>query len=114
MIAYNLSLQKAIASYDQTHVVKIGLTYDLPVGRAKSRPDLYPALNVVMGGWKIQYIGNYNSGTPLVSARTAPPPAPTSAAIARTDQRRRGLGNSVRFRSFNAALLEVSNPPTSI
>ncbi len=66
MIAYNLALQKAIVSYDQPHVVKIGLQYELPVGKGKHfGAHMNPVVNAVAGGWKIQYIGNYNSGTPL-------------------------------------------------
>ena len=31
----NLALEKAVMEYDQTHVVKIGASYDLPVGRKR-------------------------------------------------------------------------------
>jgi hypothetical protein len=63
---YNLALQKAVSPNDQTHVVKIGATYELPVGTGK--PVLGGAnhlVNALIGGWQVSYIGNYASGTPL-------------------------------------------------
>ena len=33
---YNLSLEKSVLEFDQTHVVKIGASYDLPFGRGRS------------------------------------------------------------------------------
>jgi hypothetical protein len=112
MIAYNLSLQKAIVSYDQTHVVTIGLTYELPVGRGKAlAPHLHPALNAVLGGWKIQYIGNYNSGTPLsFAANSAASGTNVGGNRALLTNGDAGLGIPFNTSSFNAALLQVSNP----
>ena len=102
MIAYNLSLQKAIVSYDQTHVVKIGLTYELPVGRGKAlAPHMHPVLNAMLGGWKIQYIGNYNSGTPLSfganSAASGTNVGGNRALLTNGDA---GLGDSVQYQLF--------------
>jgi hypothetical protein len=63
---YNLALQKAVAPSDQTHVVKVGATYQLPVGRGKKLGNqMNKVIDSVIGGWQISYIGNYASGTPL-------------------------------------------------
>ncbi|MBI4893397.1 MAG: TonB-dependent receptor [Acidobacteria bacterium] len=63
---YNLSLEKSIASYDQTHVVKAALSYELPFGKGKRfGANLPRALDFLAGGWVIQYIGNYANGMPL-------------------------------------------------
>ncbi len=113
MIAYNLALQKAIVSYDQTHVVKIGLQYELPVGKGKHfGVHMNPVFNAIAGGWKIQYIGNYNSGTPLnFGANSAA--AGTNVGGNRallTNPAGTGLGVPFDSKNFNAALIQVANP----
>ncbi len=71
---YNLSLEKSVLEFDQRHVVKIGASYDLPIGRGRmlgnswSRP-----MNFLIGGWNLQYIGNYASGTPVGFGATGTP-----------------------------------------
>ncbi len=62
---YNLALEKSVEGWDQTHRVKIGLTYDLPFGTGKSITSSSRAVNALIGGWSISYIGNYMSGVPL-------------------------------------------------
>ncbi len=52
---YNLKLEKAPASYDRPHMVKVNFRYELPVARG----------NRVLGGWSVSGILNYYSGTPL-------------------------------------------------
>ena len=32
---YNLKLEKSVLEFDQTHIVKIGASYDLPIGRSR-------------------------------------------------------------------------------
>jgi hypothetical protein len=55
MIATDLTLQKSTSSYDQPQIVKIGVSYDLPVGKDKRLgSNLNPPLNNVAGGWKLQ------------------------------------------------------------
>ena len=71
---YNLSLDKSVLEFDQTHVVKIGASYELPVGR--NRPfgsKMSRALDFVIGGWTLQYIGNYMSGMPIGFGATGTP-----------------------------------------
>jgi hypothetical protein len=113
MIAYNLALQKAIASYDQTHVVKIGLNYELPAGKGKRFiSHSNAALNAIVGGWKLQYIGNYSSGTPLSfaanSAASGTNVGGNRALL--TNPAGTGLGIPFESSNFNAALLQVGNP----
>jgi hypothetical protein len=63
---YNLALQKAISPSDQTHVVKAGIVYQLPVGHGKTfAGSANKLVDSIIGGWQISYIGNYFSGTPL-------------------------------------------------
>jgi hypothetical protein len=63
---YNLSLDKAVSDSDRTHVIKIGVAYDLPYGRGRQfGSDNHWLLDFVAGGWTLQYIGNYSSGEPL-------------------------------------------------
>ena len=112
MIAYNLSLQKAVVSYDQTHVVKIGLNYELPVGKGKPLANhVHPVLNAIVGGWKIQYIGNYSSGTPLnFGANSAASGTNVGGNRALLTNGGAGLGIPFDTSNFNAALIQVSNP----
>lgn len=71
---YNLKLEKTISPYDQTHIVKIGVTYELPVGKGRLfLTSMHPALEFLAGGWTLQYLGNYRSGMPLGFAGTSIP-----------------------------------------
>ncbi|MFN3325173.1 MAG: TonB-dependent receptor domain-containing protein [Bryobacteraceae bacterium] len=63
---YDLSLDKSVSQSDRTHWIKIGGSYDLPLGRGRRfGNDLHRAANFAVGGWTIQYIGNYSSGEPV-------------------------------------------------
>lgn len=73
---YNLSLEKSISSFDQTHVVKIGAGFELPFGKgARFGSGLRPWQDALLGGWAIRYIGNYKSSFPLGFSGTATPNA---------------------------------------
>jgi hypothetical protein len=112
MIAYNLALQKAVVSYDQTHVVKVGLNYELPVGKGKPLGgNLNPLLNAIVGGWKIQYIGNYSSGTPLSFGANSAAAGTNVGGNRAMLTNPAGVGLGVPFDSskFNAALIQVGN-----
>ena len=69
---YNLEKERhTIASFDQTHVVKGYIVYDLPFGKGKSfLSEAGGGLNALVGGWTINSGFHYNSGSPLRS----PPP----------------------------------------
>jgi Carboxypeptidase regulatory-like domain len=63
---YNLSLEKSIADDDRTHNIKTSVVWDLPVGRNRRfLGGMNRILDFIVGGWRISYIGNYMSGTPL-------------------------------------------------
>ncbi len=110
--AYNLRLQKSIASYDQPQVVKVGVTYELPLGKSKRfGANLNPWVNALVGDWRISYIGNYTSGTPLAFAANSPAPG-TNLTVNRAQLTNpQGVGLGVPFDSskFNAALINVGN-----
>ena len=63
---YNLALAKSISDADRTHVFKIGAQYDLPFGKGRRfGSNSNTAVDLALGGWAIQYVGNYTSGWPL-------------------------------------------------
>jgi hypothetical protein len=73
---YNLALEKSISQFDQTHFVKIGATYDLPFGKGRTLGrDMNKFADFFVGGWTLQYIGNYSSGMPLGFGATGTPNA---------------------------------------
>lgn len=70
----NLKLEKSVLEFDQTHVVKIGASYDLPLGRQRTfGTNMSRALDAIAGGWTVQYIGNYTSGFPVGFGATGTP-----------------------------------------
>ncbi len=71
---YNLSLDKSVLEFDQTHVAKIGASYDLPIGRGRMVASQMPrVVDFIAGGWTIQYLGNYSSGEPIGFGATGTP-----------------------------------------
>ncbi len=62
---YNLSLEKSIADDDRTHNFKTSVIWDLPFGQGQKFFANNRAVDLLLGGWQLTYIGNYNSGTPL-------------------------------------------------
>jgi hypothetical protein len=63
---YNLSLDKSISDADRTHIFKVAVQYEIPFGRGhRFAAGTSPAVDSVLGGWTLQYIGNYESGFPL-------------------------------------------------
>jgi hypothetical protein len=62
---YNLRLLKTIASFDQTHQVKIAYVYELPVGRGKPFLGNGGVVAAIVGGWRVSAIQTYASGTPM-------------------------------------------------
>lgn len=64
---YNRRLDKAVASQDTPHNLRISYVYDLPVGRGhRLLGTAHPAVNAVLGNWKVSAIHTYVSGTPLM------------------------------------------------
>jgi hypothetical protein len=55
-----------IVSYDQTHILKGLLVYELPFGHGRALLANAPrAIDAIMGGWSVSTIFKYNSGFPL-------------------------------------------------
>jgi Carboxypeptidase regulatory-like domain len=55
-----------LSPYDQTHVVKAGISYDLPLGRGHHLlGGAGHTLNAIVSGWKISPLLTYASGKPL-------------------------------------------------
>ncbi len=65
MDKYNRRLDKTIAGYDQTNVVKISYVYELPFGRGKAFLSGNRVVSAILGGWRFSGIHTYASGTPL-------------------------------------------------
>jgi len=74
---YNRRLEKSIASYDQTHVVKLNYVYELPFGKGRRFLSSKSVGSAILGGWRFSGIQGYSSGTPI------------------------GLGTTVSFPIFN-------------
>ncbi len=64
---YNLKeAADTVVSYDQTHVFKGLVMYELPFGHGRTWLANAPrALNAILGGWTVSTIFKYNSGVPL-------------------------------------------------
>ncbi len=68
---YNLRLLKSIASFDQTHAVKLTYVYQLPFGSGQ-RYLGHGALGAIIGGWRVSGIHSYASGLPMTIGTDAP------------------------------------------
>jgi hypothetical protein len=53
------------AGYDRTHMFTLGWVYELPVGKGKWADVNNKALDLIVGGWKINGIFSAYSGTPF-------------------------------------------------
>jgi len=110
---YNLKLEKTVSPYDRAHIVKVGFSWELPVGKGKRFGSaLHPALDAVLGGWTLQFIGNWSSGEPLGFSGTATPNAnfATNRALI-VNPNREPLGVPFDTQRFDMSL--VSTPGTS-
>jgi len=110
---YNLQLEKSIAAFDQTHVVKASASYELPVGRGKWVGNSMPrVLDLLFGGWVIQYLGSYHSGTPLGFGGTNTPNF--NAAVNRAViENPTGASLKVAFDEGSLDMTRISTPGTS-
>ena len=63
---YNLRLERSLANYDVAHRLVISYVYDLPFGKGKPfLADTSSVVNRVVGGWSLQGVSTFQSGTPL-------------------------------------------------
>jgi len=71
--AYNLKLEKTVLSFDQPHMFKAYLDYQLPIGRGKSfASGVNKFVDAIIGGWSCSAILNYFSGYPLSFSGSSP------------------------------------------
>jgi hypothetical protein len=107
----NLALEKSVMEFDQTHVVKIGGSYELPFGRGRSFGGDMPKLaDFAVGGWTLQYIGNYASGTPVGFGATG---TPNSNFATNRPFINNPNGGSLRNPNYNRStfdMTDLSNP----
>ena len=63
---FNRKLEKSIENIDQTHVFVLSWTYELPFGKNKKFGNSWnPVVNHILGGWQINSIERFQSGTPI-------------------------------------------------
>ena len=67
---YDRALEKSIASYDQTHVVKLNYVYALPFGKGRRYLSSKSAASAVFGGWRFAGVDGYSSNTPIALGTT--------------------------------------------
>ncbi len=64
MDQFNRRLDKALASSDRTHQVKVNYVYELPIGPGKHWVTK-GIQSAVLGGWRIGAVQEYSSGVPM-------------------------------------------------
>jgi len=62
---YNRKLLKSISGSDQTHVVQITYSYDLPFGKGKMLLKNGGPAAAILANWRVAGIQSYGSGTPM-------------------------------------------------
>jgi hypothetical protein len=70
---YNLQQERhTVADFDETHIVKGFVLYDLPVGNGKAMlTNAGTAINTLAGGWTVSGGFHYNTGFPIRIVATA-------------------------------------------
>lgn len=67
---YNRRLEKAVSTNDIPHVAAISYSYELPFGRGKRFLDRGGALALLVGGWQLTGIHQYQAGRPITLTAT--------------------------------------------
>ena len=62
--AYHLSLEKALAFYDVPSRLVVAFNYELPIGPGKPLLN-HGVASKILGGWQVNGIMSYQSGTPI-------------------------------------------------
>jgi hypothetical protein len=58
-------LEKSIGAYDSTHDFKLGLVYELPVGKGKRFLTNGGPAAALLGGWRVSTTNYYSTGLPV-------------------------------------------------
>jgi Carboxypeptidase regulatory-like domain len=61
---YNRRLEKGLATFDIPHRLVVAFNYELPIGPGKPA-DVQGVAGKILGGWQINGIMSYQSGTPI-------------------------------------------------
>ena len=100
-----------VLSYDQTHIAKGYLQYQLPVGRGRRYLGSAPGwVNALLGGWDLTWIYRYNTGNPLGISPNVSYPGWDGAVYADWNQSA-NLSRKFDTGSFNPGL---QNDPTNL
>jgi len=62
---YNRGLEKSVAGFDHTQVLKLTWTYELPFGKSQRFLNKGGVVNQILGGWNVSVNQSYQSGDPL-------------------------------------------------
>ena len=62
---YNRRLEKAIADYDVPQLLTLAYTYELPFGKGKKYLNSGGVAAHILGGWQLNGIQSYQTGTPV-------------------------------------------------
>jgi len=62
---YNRRLEKSVAGFDHSQVLKLTWTYELPVGKGRRFMNRGGVSNQVLGGWNVAVNQSHQSGDPL-------------------------------------------------
>jgi hypothetical protein len=120
--SYNINDAKSYLPFDQTHVLNILSTYELPFGRGKKFfGSAHRAVDILVGGWTISGAQRYYSGN-LIQVATPGNPLGSTLFAANTKANRTGAPilldfdrgaldpNNPNIRVFNAAAFTVAAP----
>jgi len=61
---YNLKAERSVAAFDVPQNLVASLNYELPIGRGKALNIMNKAVDAIVGGWQINGITSFHSGTP--------------------------------------------------
>jgi hypothetical protein len=67
----NQKAEWSIDNNDQTHMISIAGTYELPFGKGRAFMNKGGVTNAILGGWQISPLLTYQTGTPLWSGAGA-------------------------------------------
>ena len=100
---------RAVESFDQPQMLKMYISYELPLGRGHALFGNAPGvLNKLLNGWSIDEIGNYFSGTPLGFSGTSPMPGWNGGG-----NRANVAAGALKLSSFDSSkfnLMNISDP----
>ena len=61
---YNTSLDRSVSGFDLTHILSVGILYQLPIGQGKLVSTHNRVLDYILGNWQLNTLTTARSGTP--------------------------------------------------